>query len=92
MLLLSLLAVLCSLAATILTVVKKYVGFGVYSNPITCTSSSSYFTQKYNHDNYIIAINITEGLAVLIGTALLIVVAVLRVKLSKGADEPEQIF
>lgn len=88
MVVLSILSVLCSTAATILTIVKKYIGFGVYANPIACTSSSSYFTQKYNQNNYIIAINITEVLSVLVGTALLIIVVVLRVKLSRGADDP----
>lgn len=86
LLLLSILAVISSLAATTMTIVYKYLGFGIYNNPITCVSSNAYFIQKYNHNYYLTAINITEVLAVMTNTALLVVVAVLRVKLSKLMD------
>ena len=46
---------LCStIGAIVLMIIKKYVGFGVYSNPIVCTTAAnSYANTKYVHSNYI---------------------------------------
>ena len=47
---------LCSnISAFILMIVKHYLGYGVYSNPIVCTSAktSTYPYVKYVESNYI---------------------------------------
>ena len=45
---------LCSnISAFILMIVKHYLGYGVYSNPIVCTSRTTYANVKYVESNYI---------------------------------------
>lgn len=68
------------------------MAFGLYSNPISCTSSNAYFTIKYNHNNYVAAIDVAEAVSVFLQIAVVVLVILLKVKLSKSVDEPEKTF
>ena len=75
-----------SATATVLIVIYKYLGFGIATNPVACTSTQTYFTTKYNHNNYLASIDVAMVIVLLAEVTLLAVVIVLRVKAGGSND------
>ncbi len=88
---LSLLAFVMTIPATVFIVIKQYLGFGIATNPISCTSSQSYFTSKFSQNNYLSSIDASIVIVLLAQSALIVQLIVLRVKLSQ-ADEATELF
>jgi hypothetical protein len=88
---LSLLAFVMTIPATIFIVIKRYLGFGIATNPISCTSSQAYFTSKFSQNNYLSSIDASIVIVLLAQSALIVQLILLRVKLSQ-ADEATELF
>ena len=92
-----LLAVNCTVLALAvvvlaLTIHYKYLGFGLQTNPISCSSSNIYLTAKYGNNLYLNAIDITQLIAIVGCLTSLVILIDLKSKYVMN-DQPEtQVF
>lgn len=72
-----------------LIIAYSFLGFGLRTNPITCSSTLAYFTTKYNQDNYLNVINIGMLVASTSALILAFLVLYLRYKINKAEPKDE---
>jgi hypothetical protein len=67
-------------AALVIMIVKQYVGFNIYSNPISC-SSNSYASQKYSQMNYLSSSISGQAISLLFSSLAFTILLVILIKM-----------
>jgi len=83
----TLIATATTFTTAALVISYSFLGFGLRTNPISCTSSVPYFTTKYSQDTYLSVINTSLLIASASALILVIVVLYLRYQFSKSPPE-----
>lgn len=81
LLVLSSIGLVSSGVALAFIIIKQYVGFSLYTNPISC-SANSYSALKYNQIRYLDSIDIAQVVSMLAATLALILLIVMRRRFS----------
>ena len=89
---LSLPALAFTIISIVFLIVKSYIGFGIHTNPISCTSTGSYLTTKYNQSNYLNSITVSLLFAALAGLAFLVLAIYLRIKRNDSYGNLNDVF
>lgn len=80
----SLIGVATTFTTAALVIAYSFLGFGMRTNPISCSSSIQYFTTKYSQSTYLGVIDIALLIACASALALVILVLYLRYQLAKS--------